>query len=120
MSHTVQVKSTVLTNRDCIERARVRLGLPALVEGTHKLFGNQSATGLALKLPGWNYPVVIDAEGQAHYDNYNGSWGQEIELDKLIQAYSVEVSADSLRNGGYTVEETVENDGLIQLVATQY
>lgn len=120
MSHTVQVKSTVLTNRDVLDRARTRLGLPSLTEGKHKLFGGSSIEGLALSLPGWNYPVVIDAAGKAHYDNYNGAWGQEIELDKLIQAYTVEQAAEQCRNSGYSVEETVEADGLIQLTATQY
>ena len=120
MSHTVKVKSTVLTDREILERARTRLGLPALVEGTHKLFGGSKVTGLALSLPGWNYPVVIDQKGEAHYDNYYGNWGQEIELDKLIQAYDVEQIAQQCRNSGYSVEETVEADGLIQVVATQY
>ncbi len=119
MSHTVKV-SVQLKDRAMIERARERCGLPALVDGNHRLFQGQHR-GLALQLPGWKHPVVIKPEtGEAVYDNYNGSWGKQVELDKLCQAYAAEAAAAEFRNQGYVVEETKQEDQSLQLVATAY
>jgi hypothetical protein len=55
--------------------ACLRLGLAASVQETVTLFSG-SAIGLAVRLPGWRYPVVFDlATGEARYDNYGGRWG---------------------------------------------
>jgi hypothetical protein len=57
-----------------IHAACQRLGLAPPIQGVHKLF-TSTATGLAIRLPGWNYPVVCDlSSGQVQYDNYNGQW----------------------------------------------
>jgi hypothetical protein len=44
-------------------------------QGTFKLFSGE-ATGLAVRLTDWVYPLVCDvATGQARYDNFGGRWG---------------------------------------------
>lgn len=119
MSHTVKV-SVQLRDREMIERARVRCGLPAMKEGRHKLFQGHHE-GLALQLPDWQHPVVIKPEtGEAVYDNYNGRWGKQVELDKLCQAYAAEAGTNEFRNQGYVVEEHAQENGDLQLVATSY
>ncbi len=69
MSHIVQIQAQV---RDAagVRAACQRLGLPEPVQGTIKLFSGE-ATGLAIRLPDWVYPVVADtATGQLQLDNF--------------------------------------------------
>jgi hypothetical protein len=58
MSHLVTVK-TRIHDPAAIAAACRRLGLPAPVQGTAKLYSGE-ASGLLVQLPGWQYPVVID------------------------------------------------------------
>jgi hypothetical protein len=87
MSHVVKVK-TNLTNIDAIKTACERLGLSYEINQTASFYSGSSATGTAVQLPGWNYPVVVAADGECHYDNYNGRWGNIAELNKLRQTYA--------------------------------
>jgi len=73
VSHIVQIQTEV---RDvaAIQMACQRLGLAAAGQSTVQLFSG-TATGLAISLPGWRYPVVCDtASGQLQFDNYGGQW----------------------------------------------
>lgn len=77
MSHIVQIQTQV---RDpvAVQAACRRLELPAPVQGTHKLFAGQEATGLAVQLSDWRYPVVCDTvSGQLRFDNFAGRWKDE-------------------------------------------
>lgn len=114
MSHIVQIKTQV---RDpaAIEAACRRLGLAEPVLGKHRLFSGE-ATGLAIQLPGWHYPVVFDiATVEARYDNYGGHWGEQKELDRFMQAYAVEKAKIESRKKGHTVTEQSLGDGSIKL-----
>ena len=89
MSHIVTIRTQV---RDAMALAAAcrRLGLSEPVTGTAKLFVT-SAKGQIVHLPGWTYPVVFDtATGEAHFDNYQGGWGDQKELGKLLQRYAAE------------------------------
>ena len=82
---------------------------------TAKLFSAE-ASGLIVKLTGWHYPAVIDtASGEVKFDNYNGHWGKQQELDKLLQAYAVEKACAQARRLGNTVTEQALADGSIKL-----
>lgn len=120
MSHTVKV-SVELRDREVLEAARVRCKLPEFREGKHDLFQGQHR-GLALQLPNWNYPVVIKPEsGEAVYDNYNGKWGKQVELDRLCQAYALEAGEREFRRQGFeVVEEAPQETGAVRVVATSY
>ncbi|MDY0170530.1 MAG: hypothetical protein RBS80_28580 [Thermoguttaceae bacterium] len=98
MSHIVSVESQ-LRDPAGVSAACHRLGLSAPVHKTVKLFSGE-ATGLAVQLPDWDYPIVIDtASGEVRYDNYGGRWGEQSRLDAFLQAYAVEVvKAQSRRN----------------------
>ena len=81
-------------------------------KGKHKLYGGNVYEGIGLQLPGWNYPVVINTEtGLASYDNFNGSWGKEIELD--INGKVFKLDSNSLRlllvnpKGGWSVLDKI-------------
>ena len=80
MSHVVSIKTEV---RDAIavRAACQRLGLPAPRQRTVTFF-NDEATGLAVELPGWRYPLVCDLdEAELHFDNFEGRWGEPARLD---------------------------------------
>ena len=114
MSHIVKINVQI---RDPIALAAActRLGLVQPVQGKATLFTTE-AEGLIVKLPGWTYPAVIDtAKGTIAYDNYQGSWGEQKELDKLIQAYAVEKARIEARRAGHSVAEQLVSDGSIKL-----
>lgn len=117
MSHIVSIQTEV---RDpvAIRSACDRLKLPEPVFGQTKLFSS-SATGWAVQLPEWRYPVVADVNtGKLAYDNYNGRWGEQKQLDRLLQGYSVEKAKIEARKKGHTVIEQPLEDGSIKLTVS--
>ena len=114
MSHFVEIKTQVRDSA-AVRAACGRLGLPQPVEGTTRLFSGQ-ATGLAVQLPGWNYPVVFDTlTAKAQFDNFKGHWGDQKELDRFMQAYAVEKAKIEARKKGRSVTEQTLADGSIKV-----
>ncbi len=114
MSHIVTIRTQV---RDpaALQAACRRLGLKAPVQGTARLFTTQ-ATGQIIELPGWTYPAVIDTTtGQVQYDNFNGAWGEQAVLGRLLQAYAAEKTRIEARRTGHTVIEQTLADGSLRL-----
>jgi len=114
MSHIVQIKAEV---RDpaAVQAACQRLGLADPVQQTVRLF-NTEVAGLAVQLPGWNYPVVCDlASGRMQFDNYLGHWGNPKELDLFRQAYATEKTKLEVRRRGHSVQEQMLANGSIKL-----
>jgi hypothetical protein len=58
MSHIVKIQTEV-RDAAAVRAACQRRQLPVPVDGTHKLFSGK-ATGLAVQLPDWRYPVVCE------------------------------------------------------------
>ena len=117
MSHIVQIKTEV---RDAlaVQAACQRLGLDAPVLGTVTLFATE-ASGLLVRLTGWIYPVVFDTRsGQVRFDNYGGRWGEQVQLDRFLQAYAVEKTKIEARRKGHTVFEQMLDNGSIKLTVT--
>ncbi len=117
MSHIVTIKTEV---RDpaAVAAACRRLGLPEPAHGTARLFSGE-ATGLLVKLPDWLYPAVLDtATGRVHFDNYNGSWGRQEHLDRLLQSYAVEKAHIEARKRGHSIIEQPLADGSVKLTIT--
>lgn len=69
-------------------------------EGTVKFFSGQAA-GLCFKLPDWRYPIVVTADGNLVFDNYDGYWGDINALYSLVQDFLVD-----------EVKKVAQNDGL--------
>lgn len=114
MSHIVTIKTQV-RDATAIQAACSRLGLSLPTQGKVNLFSAEVA-GLVVKLPGWHYPVVCDiATGQVNYDNYNGHWGDEKELNRFLQAYAVEKAKIEARKKGHCVSEQTLGDGSVKL-----
>jgi hypothetical protein len=117
LSHIVTVKTEV---RDyaavCAACRRLQLAPP--IAGTAQLFSGE-VSGLIVRLPDWAYPAVIDmTTGQVHYDNYNGAWGDQAELNRFIQIYSVERARIEARKKGHQITEQALADGSIKLTIT--
>jgi hypothetical protein len=114
MSHIVTVRAQI-RDPNALAAACTRLGLSHPVQGKATLFTSE-ASGLIVRLPGWQYPAVIDVtSGSIAYDTYNGAWGEQKELDKLLQAYAVEKSRIEARKAGHAVTEQTLVDGSIKL-----
>lgn len=114
MSHIVTIQARI-RDRQALEAACHRLKLPLPQERSVEFYSG-SAWGWAVELPGWVYPVVVDpASGRLHYDNYEGRWGQDQELHRLLQAYAVEKAKLEARRQGYRCRETQLADGTVRL-----
>lgn len=116
MSHTVTIKTDV-TDKQAIVAACRRLGLEMPVEGRHTLYQRSEAiTGMAVKLPNWNYPVVFNTDtGAVAYDNFNGHWGDISEYEKFMQAYAVSRAMQEASMQGYVATEETLPDGSIRV-----
>jgi hypothetical protein len=89
MSHIVTVKTEV-RDAAAVRAACRRLNLAEPVQGEVQLFSGK-ASGLAVQLPDWQYPICCDlSSGQVRYDNFSGHWGDQRHLDRFLQAYAVE------------------------------
>ena len=114
MSHIVTIQTQV-RDAAAVMAACQRLGLPPPVQRTVSLFTG-SATGLAVELPGWSYPVVCELPtGTLCYDNYEGRWGDPEKLGRLLQMYAVEKARIEARRQGHSVTEQPLADGSIKL-----
>jgi hypothetical protein len=114
MSHIVEIK-TEIRDEQAIRAACVRLQLASPEHKTVRLF-NASATGLCVQLQAWTYPLVCNIQtGQLQYDNYNGAWGRQEELNKFLQGYAVEKTKIEARKKGHGVSEAQMSDGSIKL-----
>lgn len=114
MSHIVEIETQV-KDIAAVDAACRRLQLEPPLHGSAQLFSG-TASGVIVKLPGWKYPAVFDIEsGQAKYDNYGGTWGNQVELDRFLQAYACECTKLQTRRQGHSVTEQSLADGSIKL-----
>ena len=115
MSHIVTI-ATKLRDPIAVSAACGRLGLAAPQQGTFKLFAGQEVTGWGVRLPGWRYAVVCETTtGTVKFDNYSGSWGEQQQLDRFMQAYAIEAAKLAARRRGHSVVEQPLADGSIKL-----
>jgi hypothetical protein len=114
MSHVVTIQTKV-HDPAAVAATCQRLNLAAPVQGTARLYSGE-ATGLIVKLPGWQYPAVVEPlTGTVKYDNFGGHWGDQEHLDRFLQIYAVEKAKLSARAQGYPVTEQALEDGSIKL-----
>lgn len=98
MSHTVTI-DIEMRNQEALAKAALAMGATILGVGTHRLFDGATHTGFAFKLPKWQYPIVIEESGKAHYDDYHGMWGNTRDLEVLkdnYAIYAVQTECDNL------------------------
>ncbi len=112
MSHTMNIK-TEMRDKEALLAACERLGT-RMEEGTFSLYASREK-GLGVFLSDWSLPVVVKEDGTISYDNYDGEWGNITELDRLKDAYGLEKAAMEARKQGYSVFETTDEQGHLQL-----
>jgi len=114
VSHVVQIKTQV-RDAEAVRAACRRLSLAEPVQGTTRLYSGK-VTGLAVQLPGWRYPAVAQLNtGQIQFDNFQGNWGEQIELDRFLQSYAVEKAKLEARRKGHSVTEQQLQDGSVKV-----
>lgn len=115
MSHIVTVRTKV-TSEHALREACRRLSLPPPRHGEFQLFDGV-VTGWGVELPKWRYPAVFDlATGAVKFDDFGGQWGEQCELDRLMQSYAVSAATLEARRQGYSVTESTLSDGSIRLL----
>ena len=114
MSHIVHIQ-TEIRDVEALDAATRRMHLSPPRYEEVQLFSSH-ATGYAVRLRDWRYPVVCDVEcGQVAFDNFDGRWGKQTELDRLFQSYAIERTKLEARKQGYTVHEQSLDDGSVKL-----
>lgn len=117
MSHTVEAKIEI-RNIEIMQKAAAQVGAEWIPCGDITLY-DRKVRGYGAQLEGWHFPVVFKTNedqsvtGEIVYDNFNGSWGRQEQLDELLQRYCIEQSRDEATRMGLTVtEEVIENDAV--------
>ncbi|MFI4873834.1 MAG: DUF1257 domain-containing protein [Blastopirellula sp. JB062] len=114
MSHIVQIQTEV-RDVEAIRMATQRLSLPEPTFGEVRLFSERK-TGWAVQLPRWRYAVVANVQtGRIDFDNFNGRWGEQRQLDSFLQSYAVEKALLEARRAGHSVQEQALSNGAIKL-----
>lgn len=88
-----------------------KLGLPVETDVDVKQFST-TEHGTKISLPGWRFPACINVDGTITYDNYNGAWGAQEEMNKFTANYGIEKAKLEARRQGLEVFEGVYNDGV--------
>lgn len=83
--------------------------------GSVTFYDRSVVSGLRIHLPGWQYPVVVDDQQRAHYDHYNGRWGDLGVFNRFRQAYTVAATTNLARRMGRRVVQTRTEAGHIRL-----
>lgn len=117
MSHIVKVKAIEVKDeaalRAAVQRTEGASFVNDGVKKVHQMYGSQKADGIGVNLKGWRMPAVFNLETkEVKYDNFNGSWGPQSELDDLIHEYTVEATKNAAIADDPTVyveEEVLEN-----------
>lgn len=109
MSHTVKTQ-TELKDKDCLKKACERMKIKYEEVTDYRLYDGTTKSGVAIHLPNWRYPVIIDENNEAFYDNYNGSWGDIKEFAELKTFYGIEKTKKLARTKGLTAREVMVNN----------
>jgi hypothetical protein len=120
MSHVVQMKTQfkdlVTLKRVCDKRG---VGVELAEKGktiARKLYQGMVHGVAALSLRGWRYPAMVQEDGTCKADNYNGSWGEQKEMDGLAHDYGVELATSTLRKQGFRLQTTKQVNEATELV----
>ena len=117
MSHTVTIE-TKLKDPVALKAACARLNLPEPKIETVKFFDRTAHEGLAVRPPGFAYPVLVQPDGGVKLDTYGGRWGDDAFLGRLKQAYAVEAAKLQAKARGHRCAETPLPEGGVKLTVT--
>lgn len=105
MSHSQTIK-VLVTNKEALEATAREMNAQSfsteiqdvkMYDGTYR--------GMFIHFQNWKYPTVI-SDGELRYDSYNGSWGNE----KDLQAFRQNYAANVVRIAGLVDGKTLVSD----------
>jgi hypothetical protein len=108
MSHIIKIDAKLKNQRVLVVTCQ-RLGLDYEVNSSAEFYSG-TAQGMVIQLNGWKYPIVVGSDGTVSYDNYGGSWGDEVELKQLIKTYAGVISEEVIASLGMVVDSNYTND----------
>jgi hypothetical protein len=84
------------------------------------MYGSQTAEGQCyFKLPDWRYPLVVK-DGQIRYDNFGAKTTSMDTFGEVLQSYNRTVIRNEIDYSKFSVEETINDKGEIEMVLTEY
>jgi hypothetical protein len=78
-----------MTDHAAMAEACIALGMVPPTHETVTFYDGRQVTGTAIRLPGWQYPVVISEDGELTYDDYGGAWGKPQHLEAFRMQYTL-------------------------------
>lgn len=110
MSHLIKAKMKVNSGNlaHFIEAVRCAGGTYH-GRGTAQIY-SQTRTGELFSLPGWNYKLCVTDDGELVYDNYQGNWGNQSTLDKVIQDCVRKTITAAARKHGFKETKTAQDE----------
>ena len=113
MSHIATVKVR-LKDRKLLAEVCRELGIPLDSKPRQvQLYSGAVDAVASFQLKGWSYPVAVQADGTAKYDNYGGRWGDAKQLHRVLQRYSERIATREARRMGMAVRKQQHPDGTI-------
>lgn len=120
MSHTLEVKTKFIDPAAIAATCR-EMGLPEpTARGNVRLYAETVSNAIAVKLPGWQYPLAIQPDGSTKFDNYGGKWGEQKHLDKFSQLYAANKATLTAQKQGLRVTRQTLPNGSLKLVVSGY
>lgn len=114
MSHVAQL-DIKCTNVEAMKAACTRAGALFLGKGLERFYDESEYGGYLIQLPGWEYNLVIQADGSLAYDNYEGQWGDIAQLNQFKQLYAIEAAKQAAQQNQYYFQEEQLPTGVLKL-----
>ena len=112
MSHTTKMTGQAVTEPELLQRAvEATPGAVWIGHKTGRHYDGRTSTGHWFKPAGWQKPACLTDAGELEFDNYDGAWGAESNMDDLFASYFTALVIDQavLEGKPYTVEETEDH-----------
>jgi hypothetical protein len=111
MSHIATVK-TKIKDLGILEEVLKQQNID-LLRKQHQveLYSNSVQAIASFRLPKWKFPIAVKADGSIAFDNYKGKWGNQTQLNKVLQAYSRKVVMKQAKRMGMTTTTKTGKDG---------
>lgn len=117
MSHTVTI-AVNFRDPEALRAACAEMQVPFAERETVTFHDGATHTGMTVRLPEWQYPIVITNPTTVAMDDYNGKWGDRKHLTQLKRLYAAHAAVRSLQRQGYTsVRRVVLENNHIEVVA---
>lgn len=115
MSHIASVKVRI-KDLQALEAVCRELNVPVETRTQQvSMYSGRIDAAATLRLPGWIYPVVVQADGSIKFDNYGGKWGSQEQLNRVLRRYSERVTVQQARRMGLSVRRHEQPDGSVVL-----